>query len=454
MHPEIYYSRLEVKDIYNDIEARESLEFSLKAFGNEIDTDEDICLAEIKGHILDNKISHRSILISADMISAQICHCIESFFVIEEPKDFLDIIATEDKRLPIWGRVAVLTDLVIEETYQEEFNDDILSEFIDYIQTTKGVNFIIIHPEECPIIKDSKNPMQSTMEYLHTEYDFISSEGSHPYMLLKTEIEELSPFENEELFGDDDDEEHEEEVFHSIMTDVISSMVSKVMTDNTISLKAKAIYNLLVIHDFELHVNDLVHIAKEGKGAIINGMKELFEKKYIDGDLKNSEYGFNPEMFLNELESIKEELEDDFQESEIYAELNQRNEIEPKYQIIFGDKEWYSSYCRPLIARSILMKKDMDINDRMKFGNTALIYASFHGDITMVKALYELNSDVFKHNEIGENAFTAAIIVDQSHIVRYFLNSGTTPLSNAEGISALAIAQSHSSTNCIKLLEK
>lgn len=100
-----------------------------------------------------------------------------------------------------------------------------------------------------------------------------------------------------------------------------------------------------------------------------------------------------------------------------------------------NDSECQSAYCwTPLVAAAaankseavrLLLERGADVNKKLKRGPTALMIASFHGDIEMVRLLLANGADV-NADCLGDTALSWAKQKGHPEVVNLLIASGAT----------------------------
>ena len=102
-------------------------------------------------------------------------------------------------------------------------------------------------------------------------------------------------------------------------------------------------------------------------------------------------------------------------------------------------------------VQKILKDKSINVNFRYRYGNTALMLASFNGHAKIVKLLLKFGADVNIQGNNGWNALDCASITNQSEIVKLLLNHGADV--NIQDDKGLAWARENGYQDVVKLLQ-
>jgi hypothetical protein len=98
-----------------------------------------------------------------------------------------------------------------------------------------------------------------------------------------------------------------------ILYELAGSVIAKAIADPNLSWGAKGMFSCMVQHDFVLTFSDLMKQAKSGRTAVKSHLNELIEYKYIKQhkDRNHLSWGFYPELMLDALAKMKEEVLND-----------------------------------------------------------------------------------------------------------------------------------------------
>ena len=95
------------------------------------------------------------------------------------------------------------------------------------------------------------------------------------------------------------------------------------------------------------------------------------------------------------------------------------------------------------------------INSRNKFGETALMKASYHGHFKIVKYLIENGADVNAKSKIGTTALMEGVLNNNINITKYLIENGAdVNAKNIANVNALMIASPYEYIEIIKYLIK
>jgi len=100
-------------------------------------------------------------------------------------------------------------------------------------------------------------------------------------------------------------------------------------------------------------------------------------------------------------------------------------------KLFHDDKTDEDSNC--VLAKLLLSVNSINVNALDQSGSTALMYASFVGNLPLVEALVEARAAINLKNNVGDTALHWAVLGNHAHIVNFLLQNYSAILPNLEG---------------------
>ncbi|WP_182102704.1 ankyrin repeat domain-containing protein [Niallia taxi] len=423
--------------------------------------------------IIDPKWSKLTHFETADLISDNASTAISSCAPFETKTEYYTQ-GLKGERVPIHSRVALIEHFSIAKAYDnpEELAIEAMDDLLEHLTTYHDVEFMILDTENVMILEDAEEDrimeLSGRIAFLNQNFLFKTTDETLPYLvydvaenLLQNDLSSLDLNLNEPTFEDidlsglnlDEDERVLDESFNELVQqETITTIMEKVMKDEQLSWSAKSIFSYMLMNRFNVTISDLLSVSCDNEETVEASIEELTQHGYIFYMDETDRYFFDLALFDEVSKMVKERFERDGQETALDFMLDEPNEQEVSPSHIYGTEEWYIHKFRPDFTKLALMKRDVDINEKLKFNNVGLIIAAYHGDLEMVKTIVNLGGDFSAFNDAGADAIIAAIINDQEHVVEYFIEiAGISPDgTDLEGVSYGNIAIYYNSLRTLK----
>lgn len=425
--------------------------------------------------IIDPKWSKLTHFETADLISDNMSAAISSCTPFETKTEYYKD-GLKGERIPIHSRVAVVEDFSIAKAYDnpEELAIEAMDDLVDHLITFHNVEFMILDTENVMILEDAEEDkimeLSGRIAFLNQNFLFKTTEGTLPYLvydvaenLLQNDLSSLDLSLNDSAFEDvnlselnlDEDERILDESYNEmVQQETITAILEKAMNDEKLSWSAKSIFSFMLMHRFNISINDVLAASSDNEEVVEDSIEMLIQENYIFYWDEQNRWFFDLTLFDEISNRVKESFERDGHLTEMESALDEPEEHEVSISHIYGTTEWYKNKFRPDFTKLALMKRVVDINEKLKFNNIGLIIAAYHGDLEMVKTIVNLGGDFSAYNDAGADAIIAAIMNDQEHVVEYFIEiAGINPDgTDLEGVAYANIAIYYNSLRALKKL--
>ncbi|MDQ0255600.1 ankyrin repeat protein [Evansella vedderi] len=121
------------------------------------------------------------------------------------------------------------------------------------------------------------------------------------------------------------------------------------------------------------------------------------------------------------------------------------------YENNYGNKKWYIEELRPKI-KHLLENSGLFFDFMFKNNNTSLIYASYHGDIELIRKLVQKDANIHHRNDEGDTPIIAAVLSGNVNTVRELIQHGANPNDMTQGLTLLILACSDKNYEMVQML--
>jgi len=105
------------------------------------------------------------------------------------------------------------------------------------------------------------------------------------------------------------------------------------------------------------------------------------------------------------------------------------------------------------IDLDIRFLKGVNINQKDKFGFTAMYWAVYHSNLHNIKILLQFGSKL-KVSKDGMNALFCAVFYNKMEVLRFFIEKGFEPSMKYNGLTLIEYAQKFKRTKMVAYLKK